>query len=239
MKDFYNRLLKAIKSLYKNIKKALKTSKKEQITFENMKGFIQGNIRKFMEDVDYNNLPWYIREQIIYRSLTCRTCTIEGKCVICGCQTPEKFYEDRACEGQKYPYMIDNEEEWLMFKEKNNIMKETLEKTILVTDKESFNFNDINEGEKVFVEFELKNVGLLPANISSVSSSCGCTTANTGKNKLELEETTKIKATYDATGKSGKFFKTITVRGNFDDIQLKISGNVITKNKETNGASNK
>lgn len=224
-------IIKATKALFKNIKKAIKTSKKEQLTFNNMKGFIQGNVRKFLEDIDYNNLDYYIREQIIYRSLTCRTCTIEGKCVICGCQTPEKFYEDRACEGEKYPYMLE-EKEWLKFKQDNNINEEDLMKTILISDKSSFNFGNIEEGEKVFINIALTNKGLLPATISSISSSCGCTTANTGKSVLDLEESTEIKISYDSTGKSGKFYKTVTVKGNFEDIKISISGFVTSKQKE-------
>lgn len=93
------------------------------ITLSNVKGFLQGNWRKFKEDILKLNNPKHIQEQIMYRMIVAKPCLDNGACTYCGCDTPELFYEDRGCkdpEKKCYPKMM-NEVEWKNFKIENNI----------------------------------------------------------------------------------------------------------------------
>ena len=80
---------------------------KPKITIKNIFAFLQGNSRKAREEI-FGTLPEYIQSQVRERvkqveekSPEC----LEGKCVKCGCDTPELFYADKACEGGCYPVM--------------------------------------------------------------------------------------------------------------------------------------
>jgi hypothetical protein len=91
-----------------------------------MKGFLQGNWRKFKEDVLTIENPKHIKEQVLYRMSSAKPCLENGSCLYCGCDTPELFYEDRGCKDPNkkcYPEMMD-EENWEKFKNENNIIIE-------------------------------------------------------------------------------------------------------------------
>lgn len=97
---------------------------KAQITLPNIKGFLQGNFRKVLEDLDF--LPLHIKEQAIWRLSQVKEkspeCFNNDKCLHCGCQVSAKIFEDRGCSdsGKCYPPMM-TEEQWKTFKEHFNI----------------------------------------------------------------------------------------------------------------------
>ena len=213
----------AVKKNISLIWDSLKNAKKEQLTVENFKGFIQGTSRKFLEDIGYDNLAYYQKEQIIFRSLACKECTIEGKCVICKCHTPEKYYEDRACESGNYPFMLE-EKEWEEYKKENKIDEEMLNKTVVKVNEPIHDFKTVKEKDVVLYDFKLKNVGLNIMQITSVTTSCGCTASNWSNLPIEIDGETIVTARFDSNGRKGNFIKTITVKGNFDEIVLKIKG---------------
>lgn len=87
-----------------------------RINLTNIKAFIQGESRMMLDF--FNSLPFHIQEQVDYRigmvSEKSPEC-LKGKCIQCGCSTPDLFYADKQCDGKCYPVMM-NEEEWETFK---------------------------------------------------------------------------------------------------------------------------
>jgi len=80
-------------------------------------GFIQG----------YTLFEFYKRsllpEHIIYqveeiRMKNCFECLKNGECLSCGCTTPQKFLDFRACKDKRYPKMM-NRWELYIYKIKN------------------------------------------------------------------------------------------------------------------------
>lgn len=89
-----------------------------KITLNNIKGFIQGNIRKVLND--FGELPPHIEEQALWRIDLVKQkspeCYNQDKCVHCGCQVSAKVFEDRACSSETpcYPKMM-TKEQWETF----------------------------------------------------------------------------------------------------------------------------
>lgn len=87
--------------------------KKEKV--ENMAKVTPKNIYKFAQGTLYKNLdangmlPFHIKEQVEHRKRTCSECLEAGKCVVCGCKTPGRFYSNASCAGGKYPKMMSKE----------------------------------------------------------------------------------------------------------------------------------
>ena len=95
-------------------------AKKAKLTLSNIKGFVQGNFRKIMNE--FGEVPQYIKEQAIWRlhqvKLKSPECLKEDKCIHCGCQVSAKTWESRGCSNEEdpcYPPMM-NEQEWSNFK---------------------------------------------------------------------------------------------------------------------------
>lgn len=99
--------------------------KLSQINLSNIKGFVQGNFRKFMED--YPGIVGdHIYEQVQYRLGIMDENCLKNKQCPCTCSVPEKQYENRQCENSCYGDML-NKQEWEDFKKKNNINKSSIE----------------------------------------------------------------------------------------------------------------
>jgi hypothetical protein len=89
------------------VKPTVKPTVSPKITFKNIYAFFQGNGRKLREDM-FNSLPVHIKKQVEERVELVKEKSPEclsGKCVKCGCDTPELFYADKACDGDCYPIM--------------------------------------------------------------------------------------------------------------------------------------
>jgi len=97
------------------------------INKENIKAFIQGNLRMMLEDFGkhYNTkffrLSPHIREQVLYRKHKCPDCLAEGHCSACSCSVPGKWFANDPCKGERYPKLM-GEKEWENFKTNNNIV---------------------------------------------------------------------------------------------------------------------
>jgi len=99
-------------------------------------------------------------------------------------------------------------------------------------DVESFDFGDIKPNSKVEHTFNLKNIGKRDLIIRDVKSSCGCTAVSPSKNMVASNENVPLKVVFDATGKSGRQNKTITVITNDPKNPttiLRISSNILTQ----------
>jgi hypothetical protein len=81
-------------------------------------------------------------------------------------------------------------------------------------DKVTHDFGTIKAGKKVDTEYVFKNTGKSELIIRKTKASCGCTATQPEKTRLKPGESSKIKATYDSTGKKGNENKTITVISN-------------------------
>lgn len=92
--------------------------KLKQITFNNIRGFLQGHYRTLLKDFYPEALPEHIEEQFIYRCEVAKECLELGECKHCGCSTPEKFLENRGCSNEEnpcYPPMMEKKD-WELFK---------------------------------------------------------------------------------------------------------------------------
>lgn len=90
-----------------------------------------------------------------------------------------------------------------------------------------FDFGKIPQGKPVTHIFDVENIGKDSLKISNVQASCGCTTPDWIKNKVEApKEKTIITVGYNAAGE-GTFNKTITITYNGNKTkQIIIKGEV-------------
>jgi len=98
---------------------------------------------------------------------------------------------------------------------------------------ETYDFGKVNEGPKVEVIYQVKNVGKNPLVIESVEKTCGCTETMKPDKPIMPGETGTIKAVYDSEGRPGQAHKSINVifNGRESPKSLTFSGEVIAKTK--------
>ncbi len=80
-----------------------------------------------------------------------------------------------------------------------------------------FDFGTIPNTEPVSQVFQVRSVGGEKLEITGVSTSCGCTTAEIGSRSLSPGETTDLTVTYDPQahdGATGEFMRVVYVRSN-------------------------
>ena len=88
---------------------------KVEITFSNIKNYIEGNIRYSLYYSKY--FKWLLRdhivEQIEYRINSMRqNCYTMGQCEMCGCSTTALQMCSKPCEGHCYPSMLFFKIDW-------------------------------------------------------------------------------------------------------------------------------
>ncbi len=96
-------------------------------------------------------------------------------------------------------------------------------------DQAIYDFGEVTAGVAVTHTFILTNVGDAPLTITSVRTSCGCTTTALSKTTLQPGESVKLTATFDSTHYSGRVGKSIYVESNDPDtpkLVLVITGTV-------------
>ncbi|MEP6615101.1 MAG: DUF1573 domain-containing protein [Ginsengibacter sp.] len=92
---------------------------------------------------------------------------------------------------------------------------------------EEIDLGKIPHGKPVTVEFKFTNKGKEALIISNVSTSCGCTVADYSKKPILANESSSIKATYNASN-PGAFTKAVTVTfANNEKKVLNIKGTVV------------
>lgn len=93
--------------------------KKPQITYKNIKSYIEGNTKMFLADIGFQ--AEHLKEQIAYRILICSDCVATGNCKKCGCDLPEKLYVKESCnKGERFPDLM-SKLEWDKYKITNDI----------------------------------------------------------------------------------------------------------------------
>lgn len=83
-----------------------------------------------------------------------------------------------------------------------------------------YSFGTVPNTRPVSHAFQVRNAGDGPLEISGVSTSCGCTTAEIGDRRLAAQETTVLTVTYDPLahdGATGEFVRLVYLRSNDPD----------------------
>jgi hypothetical protein len=81
-------------------------------------------------------------------------------------------------------------------------------------EKESYDFGQIEEGERVSYEFTFKNIGKSPLIITGATATCGCTVPEYPKEPIAPNAEGKISVVFDSKGKEGMQNKVVTVTAN-------------------------
>lgn len=83
-----------------------------------VKSFLENIFQKYSQRT-FNKLQM---EQIAYRMYLCEKCIIENACQGgCGCDPTIRLSEPISCDESKFPDFFKSENEWNIFKQKNNI----------------------------------------------------------------------------------------------------------------------
>ncbi|SKB39502.1 DUF1573 domain-containing protein [Daejeonella lutea] len=95
--------------------------------------------------------------------------------------------------------------------------------------KESYDFGQITDGEKVSYDFKFSNTGKSPLIITSATATCGCTVPDYPKEPVAPGAEGVIRVVFDSSGKLGMQNKVITITANTvpEITQLNILGNVV------------
>jgi hypothetical protein len=105
----------------------------------------------------------------------------------------------------------------------------------------SYDFGEISPTEKAVVEFQVKNTGGSPLEITRVSTSCGCTTAEIEDELLLPGETTTLHVTFDPQVMyteglaEEEILRVIYVRSNDPDrpeVEVELRGRVVPSGGE-------
>ena len=85
---------------------------------------------------------------------------------------------------------------------------------ISIIGNETINFGNIIQGEKVNLEFKIKNTGTGNLKITNAKASCGCTQPKFPKEVIKPGDEETISVTFDSTNKLGNQKKNITLTTN-------------------------
>jgi hypothetical protein len=100
-----------------------------------------------------------------------------------------------------------------------------------------FDFGTIPNTHPVSQSFQVTNVGRGPLEISSVSTSCGCTTAEVTDRRLEAGEVTDLMVTFNPLihkGQTGSFQRVVYIRSDDPDAaEVSLNFNVTVVNPQT------
>lgn len=114
-------------------------------------------------------------------------------------------------------------------------LAKTNETSDLQFEQTTFNYGDIQEGEKVQTIFKFVNTGDEPLTITAAKGSCGCTVPSWPKEPIAPGATGEFVVRFDSKGKAGFQAKRVTITANTDPVNtyLTLKGQVIASKKET------
>ncbi len=99
-----------------------------------------------------------------------------------------------------------------------------METTLVSADMDSYDFGTVKEGDKVEHTFTLTNTGDKDLIIYDAKSTCGCTVPEVEKNvPIKPGATTSVKAIFNTQGKPNKQTKVVTITGNMEGGQKKLT----------------
>ena len=85
---------------------------------------------------------------------------------------------------------------------------------VVVFEKDIYDFEKIQQGEKVQHDFKFKNTGKSPLIISNATATCGCTVPEIPKEPILPGAEGVIKVVFNSEGKMGMQDKVVTVTSN-------------------------
>ena len=85
---------------------------------------------------------------------------------------------------------------------------------VITFERDIYDFEKIEQGEKVQHEFKFKNTGKSPLIISNATATCGCTIPETPKEPILPGKEGFIKVVFNSEGKMGMQDKVVTVTSN-------------------------
>ena len=96
---------------------------------------------------------------------------------------------------------------------------------------DSFDFGDIQQGDKVEHTFEFENAGDEALILSNVMTTCGCTASDWPREPIAPGEMASLKVTFNSAGKMGMQNKIITIVSNAINgrERIRITTNVLPK----------
>ena len=95
----------------------------------------------------------------------------------------------------------------------------------------SYDFGDIQQGDRVEYTFNFTNTGDTPIIISNVQTTCGCTASSWPREPIAPGESSKIDVSFNSAGKIGHQNKVITIISNASNNpeRIKIVTNILPK----------
>ena len=95
-------------------------------------------------------------------------------------------------------------------------------------EKESYDFGQIMQGEKVSYDFKFKNIGKSPLIITSATATCGCTVPEYPKEPIQPGKEGIIHVVFNSATKSGMQNKVVTIKANTvpSETQIHLIGDV-------------
>lgn len=107
---------------------------------------------------------------------------------------------------------------------------------------ETHDFGTLKEGPAAEYIFQFKNVGKQPLIITNASASCGCTVPEFPKEPIMPGKKGQLKVTFNTSGKSGPFDKTVFIQSNApsnvtgERYEVHIKGSVVPAAQTTTTA---
>ncbi len=98
---------------------------------------------------------------------------------------------------------------------------------------QTFDFGNIDQGDRARHDFKFTNIGSYPLILSNVMSSCGCVSTSWPRQPILPGETGEITVIFNTSGKAGRQNKTVTIVSNNPNgnQRVNIMANVIVPNK--------
>ncbi|MGM9478718.1 DUF1573 domain-containing protein [Pedobacter sp. GSP4] len=86
--------------------------------------------------------------------------------------------------------------------------------SVIVFERDVFDFGKIEQGEKVIHDFKLKNTGKSPLIVSNATATCGCTIPQVPGEPILPGKTGIISVVFNSEGKMGMQDKVVTITSN-------------------------
>jgi hypothetical protein len=105
---------------------------------------------------------------------------------------------------------------------------------VLAFEKNTHDFGDIVQGDKVEHVFKFTNTGNEPLIITNIQVTCGCTAPEWPRNPIMPGAKGEIKIAFNSAGKIGRQNKTVTVVSNAanDENTISFVTNILTRNPQ-------
>jgi hypothetical protein len=101
---------------------------------------------------------------------------------------------------------------------------------VLTFDKDTHDFGDIFQGDKVEQVFKFTNTGNEPLIITNIQVTCGCTAPEFPRNPIAPGGKGEIKIAFNSAGKMGRQNKSLPVISNsINDPVIMITTNILDK----------